>query len=60
MLKKHIFIGRSKHSITRQHLKIRCRGTNLIKEQGSMEWNRWKWMLQEEADLLCHEKQLSV
>lgn len=60
VLKKHIFIGRAKHSITRQHLKIRCRGTNLIKEQVSMEWNRWKWMLQKEADLLCHEKQLSV
>lgn len=34
------FIGRAKCSVTRQHLKTRCRDTNPIKEQVSMEWNR--------------------
>lgn len=33
VLSQHIFIGRTKCSITRQHLKIRCRDTNLIKEK---------------------------
>lgn len=60
VLNQHIFVGRAKRSITRQHLKIRCRDTNLTKDQVFTEWNRWQWMLEKEADLLCCETQLSV
>lgn len=46
--------GQSTYPVTRQLLEIRCRDTNLIKEQDSTERKRWQWVLEKEADLLFH------